>query len=521
MNPPEMRKQFIESLYEVLDGVVSPTPYLEIVEANPIKIKFLEGKGQLPSLDSTEITILDAVVASLFYDEFNLLFEGGTGYGKTHTSEAVFNTVFGADGFYTLRLSGGVLGGSVLDPFIETRSEGGIPKQHINPDKCMRYGGLFIDEINRGDPDEVYQVVDGRIHINGDKGRLGIPIPGTDRLKGLAVIGAMNPAEAEYSGASELDLAGENRFLKIRYPNTATEVASRQHAKKDSEALHELFWNKFRDKTQKTGDWREIYPIIADSESVQTEFSTRSNEFIDTALGYIGEDPLKTYERNADLINQRIIRPNDFKLKLSVSEGNDLDRIHDIQNNMRYGITYRDKGTINNASRLISFIKSIKNGTYEPAISLNDIAAGMGIVLESKMRRGVDAGNMMILVSDAYKAYGQTLEDMNIPQENGIRQTVLESAIYSGIDGGYHAYRGAIDQNIERLNSDKGSIADATIRSRLIADLTVLEYFSESHRSEIQDALKSDDEAFKELGRIYDSNRSESSVYDHRLSFIK
>ena len=519
MNTSEMRKHFIESLYEVLDGVVSPTPYLEITEKDVLGINFLEGKGQLPSPDATEISILDAVVASLFFDDFNLLFEGGTGYGKTYTSDAVFNTVFGSDGFYTLRLSGGVLGGSVLDPFTETRTEGGVPKTHINQDKCERYGGFFIDEINRGEPDELYQVVDGKIHINGDKGRLGIPIPGTNRLKGLAIIGAMNPADAEYSGASELDIAGENRFLKIRYPNSAIEAASSQPSKKDAESLHELFWNTYKEKTQQTGGWKEIYPVLADGESMQTEFSEKINEFIDVALGYIGDDPLKTYARNEDLIKQGGLKP-----KFSIIENNDIIRIAEIQNNLRYGITRRDKGTINNASRLVSFVKSVKNGTYEPSVSLNDVATGMGIVLESKMHRGADAGDIMILVSDVETAYRKTLEDkdMPIPTGYGLRQTVLEAAVNSGVEYGYEGYIQTIDQNIERLNKDTNSVAEATIRSRLLADLVVLKHFSNSYAEEISGALNEQNDAFIAFNKIYDEHRSESSVYEHRLkSFIK
>ena len=83
MNPTELQKHFIESLYETLDGVVSPTPYMEITEGDKVDVAFLDGKGRLPKPNSTEITCLDVDVASLFFDDFNILREGVTGIGKT------------------------------------------------------------------------------------------------------------------------------------------------------------------------------------------------------------------------------------------------------------------------------------------------------------------------------------------------------------------------------------------------------------------------------------------------------
>ena len=38
MNPKEQRKHFIESLYETLDTVVSPTPYMEIVQGTKLTL---------------------------------------------------------------------------------------------------------------------------------------------------------------------------------------------------------------------------------------------------------------------------------------------------------------------------------------------------------------------------------------------------------------------------------------------------------------------------------------------------
>src|SRR3989344_4015131 len=256
----EMRKHFIRTLYDTLEGVVSPTPYLEISEGDNVDVRFLNGKARLPTPNTTEVTVLDIDVASLFFDDFHILYEGVTGVGKTYTSDALFNAVFGPDGHYTLRLSGGVLGSSALEPFTTTTLENGVPKTRIDHQKCSKYGALFIDEINRGDSQEVFQVVDGKIHVNGDTGYLRVPIPGTNRYKGLAVIAAMNPADAQHTSALELDIAGENRFLKFKFPNVVAEAGSSQLDKKGSRNLHDQFWTEFAKRTDRKNGWRENYP---------------------------------------------------------------------------------------------------------------------------------------------------------------------------------------------------------------------------------------------------------------------
>ncbi|MBU4242317.1 MAG: hypothetical protein KKF52_03730, partial [Nanoarchaeota archaeon] len=66
-NKKEMRKHFIQTLYDTLDGVVSPTPYLEITEGEDVDVKFLNGKGRLPMPNTTEVTVLDIDIASMFF----------------------------------------------------------------------------------------------------------------------------------------------------------------------------------------------------------------------------------------------------------------------------------------------------------------------------------------------------------------------------------------------------------------------------------------------------------------------
>lgn len=509
-----MRKHFLGALYATLDSVVSPTPYLEMTGGDTVGVRFLNGKGRLPTPNATEVTILDIDAASLFFDDFHILYEGVTGIGKTHTSDALFSAVFGRDGHYTLRLSGGVLGSSALEPFTKTTLEEGVPKTRVDLEKCEKYGALFIDEINRGDSQEVFQVVDGRIHVNGDAGELRIPIPGTDRYKRMAIIAAMNPADAEHSSALELDIAGENRFLKFRFPNGVAEAASSQLDKRVADGLHERFWTDFRNRTGLKGSWRELYPVITDSTTVGSELSTEAREFIDVALGYVGANPLDTYARNKELLEQGGVTPH-----FAVRKDNNLDKIVAVQGQLKHGFVRRDLRKISDLARLLGFVRGMKDGTYETDVTLQDVAVSIGVVLESKTVTGTEHGPLMTLVNDALSSYKELLKTKNVPEGNGLRNVVYQSAVYAGNERGADAYFATLRGGIASLNTQPRTTAQATILSRLVADLTVMDYFSTAHKDAVVTALAAKD-PFDAMNTLYERHKGQSSVYEHRLGSI-
>lgn len=513
----ELRKQFIQTLYDTLDGVVSPTPYLEIVEGDNVDVRFLNGKGRLPMPNTTEVTVLDIDAASLFFDDFHILYEGVTGVGKTYTSDALFNAVFGPDGHYTLRLSGGVLGSSALEPFTTTTLENGVPKTRIDHEKCKKYGALFIDEINRGDSQEVFQVVDGVVHVNGDTGYLRVPIPGKEgEYKGLAIIAAMNPSDAQHSAALELDIAGENRFLKFRFPNGVAEAGSSQLEKKLAGDLHDRFWTEFARRSGLKGGWREHYPTITDPEQFPTELDGETREFIDTALGYVGYDPKETFERNVELMQQGGVSPH-----FSVRDDNNYRKILESQGKLKHGFVRRDLRKIRDLSRLLGFIKGVKDGSYDASVRLNDVAAGIGVILESKTVTGTDYGSLMALVNDARSAYADMHKQMGIPESYGLRQAVWQAAINAGQQNGFDAYMNTLRAGMAQLNTQAASAAQATIRSRVLADLVVLEHFSKVYESDVTAALKAKGEqTFKGFGELYQGKKGQSSIYEHRLGSI-
>lgn len=514
----EMRKHFVGSLYDTLGGVVSPTPYLEVTGGDNVYVKFLNGQGRLPSPNSTEVTVLDINVASMFFDDFHVLYEGVTGVGKTYTSDALFNTVFGPEGHYTLRLSGGILGNSAIEPFTTTTLENGIPKTRVDQEKCRKYGAIFIDEINRGDCQEVLQVADGKINVNGDIGHLRIPIPGKDnQYKGLAIIAAMNPADAAHNAALELDIAGENRFLKFRFPNSVAEAGSSQLGKTFAGDLHERFWHEFERRSGVKGGWREVYPIITDPSQFPSELDGETREFIDTAVGYVGHNPQETFERNVELMQQGGLFPN-FSVDI---KRNDYKKILEAQETLKHGFVRRDLEKIRDLSRLLGFIKGVKDGSYDANVRLNDVAAGIGVVLESKAITGTNYGGLMVLVDDARSAYAEMHKQMGIPEGYGLRQGVWQAAVNAGQERGLEAYFNTLRAGMEQLNTQAGSASQATIRSRVLADLVVLEQFSRTHEADVTSALKANGaDTFKGFRELYQARKEKASVYEHRLKSI-
>ncbi|MDP3698101.1 MAG: hypothetical protein Q8R47_00790 [Nanoarchaeota archaeon] len=518
MNPKEQRKHFIESLYETLDQVVDPTPYIEITEGERLDVQFLDGKGNLPKPNTIEVTCLDMHIASLFFDDFNLLQEGITGVGKTYTADALSETVFGFGSHYTVRLGGGLLAASALEPFTATRLEDGIPKMRIDHDQCQKYGSLHIDEINRGDTQEVFQAVDGIIYHEGDVGYLRIPIPGTDRFKKLVVFASMNPADAQHSSALELDLAGENRFLKFTFPNGVEEAGASQLDKRAYQNLHDQFWDSFRKKTGMKGTWRDLYPLVADPETVKAELHHDAREFIDVALGYVSKDPIEVAKRNTDLL-----KSNGYVAWRTVNESNAAQRVREAQKNLKHGFVRRDLKKIHNFASLLGFIKGVKTGTYDTSVSLYDIAAGMGIVLESKKITGSKHGPALALVNIALHAYKRIRAGMGVPANIGIRELFWQAAMYAGHEQGFDAYNNTIIKGISNLNTQARGVTDKIILSRLAADLAVLGHFSNAYKSPIEKILRAPDPkvSIEEFRMLYEQKKAQASVYAHRLSFIQ
>ncbi|MHA2365788.1 MAG: hypothetical protein ACXAC7_17655, partial [Candidatus Hodarchaeales archaeon] len=101
MNLSTATRIFIETIYETLRPLYSPTPIYEINQSeNYVEVNFLNGKSNLTNGSSLEITAFDILVSSLILDDVNILFEGITGVGKSYVTDVFFQSIFSPSRFY-------------------------------------------------------------------------------------------------------------------------------------------------------------------------------------------------------------------------------------------------------------------------------------------------------------------------------------------------------------------------------------------------------------------------------------
>ena len=108
---------------------------------------------------------------------------------------------------------------------------------------------------------------------------------------------------------------------------------------------------------------------------------------------------------------------------------------------------------------------------------------------------------------------------MNIPAGYGYRQAVWQSALNAGSENGFEGYIHTLRNGMSQLNTEALNAAQATIKSRLLADLVVLEHFSTAHEAEVK-ALLPEQNSFAEFTKLYDAKKAEGSIYEHRLGSI-
>ena len=127
----------------------------------------------------------------------------------------------------------------------------------------------------------------------------------------------------------------------------------------------------------------------------------------------------------------------------------------------------------------------------------------------------------MVLVNDARAAYASMHTQAKVPEGYGLRQAVWQASVYAGQEKGFDAYLSTLNGQMASLNTPVTGAAQATLRSRVLADLAVLAYFSKAHESDVKTVLKERGEGtFEAFGELYDEKKAESSIYEHRLGSI-
>ena len=76
---------------------------------------------------------------------------------------------------------------------------------------------------------------------------------------------------------------------------------------------------------------------------------------------------------------------------------------------------------------------------------------------------------------------------------------------------------------MKQLNVEAEKVAQATIKSSLLADLVVLEHFSTAQEADVKAILQENRGAMKAVEpftKLYAAKKAEGSIYEHRLGSI-
>ncbi len=493
-------KAFYESFNKTVKKSLSPSPYINI---NPTgEVEFLNGKAPLKDTGVT-LTTLDFMLLSAVHN-IPLLLEGTTGSGKSYTSKAFLDHVF--DGrYYSLRLSGGVIGSSIFEPYKKTVVENGFPKVELDETKVDFYGGAFLDEINRAnDTNEALAMLDGEVFVNDKNASLGFRTEG--KYKKIVCISAINPSK-EYIGTQDLDEAIKNRFLIIRMPDDTSEVGSNQiHSKRKTKKL----WDLYREKTKDNSSLEELVVEILNPLE-ETSLNRGGEEFLDLILSIINPNFEEGYERNL-----KIIGSHNFELERNTEYDSFLSKVKSFNPSF----TRRDIEKVYSLSQGISYIRSLKTNQPFRNASIEDVVSATMILLQNRNE------DLNPIIQGLKKEYSELKRTFSEGDENlleaynifGVRYSTFMIGLAHGIKNGFESYKNYLENTIENFNVEEKGVLKPLIVSRLLSDIYVLLRFSDENKGNLflTDNIEDERIAFLELY----SNTS-NVLYEHRLSFIK
>ena len=515
-------RTFIETLYEVLSPLSSPTPIYYITnDKSYIEVKSLKGKAKVLKKNSTEITAFDILVASLFLPDVNILFEGITGVGKSFITELFFRSLFGDEGFVIDRSNfNPFVESSILSTFIQTKLVDKIPKQFIDYDKAKTVCAFFIEEVNRREVNDLLTLLDKVLILDGSRVNLGLPYKtedGEDALKKIIIIGSQNPDDVEH-GTFENDIAEDNRFLKINFPNAIFEAGTTQLLVKKPTNSFNLFWNTYKEKLEVNGvDWKNLYIKATDLPQDVFKLTDDQREFLDFMISYLSTTPMDEVNRNMELA-----KDCGMELQFNLREDEFLAKITDLQNSLRYKVVRRDLNKITNFIRLVALIRSIKRKDFTPEITLEDVASSIGVLLEGRTVNLKD--NLMFdFVNDSIKSYAELKERYNAEEHQSIREMVLSKALKNYASNSYNMdiFYSTITNLVTKF-SENTYVKPALVvfNSRIVADLLLFKQFCTDYQEKLLDSLHASN-ARDQLSAFFSNNFSTlPSIYANRLGWL-
>ncbi len=568
---------YFQALYGVIRKTATPTPLYRITydETNhSIRMEETAGSSSVPADDATDINDLDMLLMGNLRD-IPILFEGESGVGKTFVSQAFMRTVFPQESSISLRLSGSTFLNNVFQPFLEGRIENGMPVTRIRKEAVDRVGAMLVDEINRGDPQNILQLLDNELFNAGVFVKLGLPIPAleggtvspTHRRKKLTIVGAQNPAattDARFTGTVELDAAVDNRLMKVVFGNAANSVGSGlwlgEEVRDPFEELKAAFatiaashLGVDRDAfANLSADWLSVYAWVTDCSRTDKPILYSALELTDLMVAILGGNLPATYAFEAGVANDWS-RQLGLALSLpeAVTETEEVGTIHALVATFKVPLIFRDIVQVKKLADVLSTLVSLRTALADPDpvsaylradrfVSVREVAGAVAMLVDSKqLPRSAPATHLVnevllryVALTQRYlAAIGYMPSTFNRTDPNiGLKKPALVRALRGTLKraGGSGALVSAIVDEASRLATSVGSgsvIADI-MAAKVVADLLTAAGFVTDHGGAVDDLLAAHaggTEALAALTALYYARKESHAavmgdIFQHRLA---
>lgn len=532
---------YCQALYGVVRKMAAPSPLYRLAydgRHNVLRMEETAGDSLVPEDGSLDVNDLDMLLMGSLRD-IPILFEGESGVGKTFISQAFMRTVFPKEGAVSLRLSGSTFLNNVFQPFLEGKIEGGMPVTRIKASAVDGIAAMLVDEINRGDPQNILQLLDNELYNSGAFARLGPEIPelGDDgrvrrsgRRKKLVIVSAQNPsatADAKFTGASQLDAAVDNRLLKISFGNAANSVGSGVWLTEECRDPFGDFIGAFVARTAqhlglREGDvpvskenWLSVYPWVTDSSRTDKPILYSALELTDLLSAVLGGDLPRKLQYEARVANAWGSRLG-MKLRVpeEARETEEVKKIHDIIATFKAPLIFRDIVQIKKLADVLSTLSSLRCAmcaadpvgcylTLEKFVGVREVACASALLARGKQQPSAPSATPLVnevavqyvSLTEAVQAglgYLSASFDGRDPNA-GIKKPALFRAVRDALKHGDGAEKLAA-----RLGGETSKIAGlagsgvirAIMACKASADLLTLAGFVAQHTREVDEALR-------------------------------
>jgi len=454
-----------------------------------------------------------------------------------------------------------------------------MPVTYLNKRAMDNTFGMYIDELNLGNANELLQVSYGRILLSTERGIAGIQIPkfganGTlefkkDQKKRLWLSGSQNPSQDEdalFEG-KPLSASMKNRFLILKYPSIYKSVCETMWLVEKENNMHERFLTEFKSRYEElTGtsdvivpeelkeDWLSVYSFTMDSEKTEKALIRSTLEFSGALMLILGGDLDKTYQIEKDVVDtwrnkslNNVTGRNNFSLRDSIQNTVEVDRLKEVLDPFNKPMTERDDAAMKSLADLFATLKNIKKAyqsndplktflSEKSYITVEDVAAGATLLARNK-QMGEDPKDPLTTVNTVLKEYTGLMDalatKMNLKHysrfkaENpnmGLKHSIYSTAVKEADNA--EDIVSKINHYVGELkNCGNNSDFRTIIISRTVADLATVSGFILEHKDEIDKYLTTQkpqkgSEIRKFVKELYvkeKRNPAIDPIYSHRL----